>query len=39
MLRFQEGDEVKILEETDFWWWKAEFKGKIGYVKKAMLKK
>ncbi len=37
LLRFEAGDRVELLEKTDRWWWKVQYKGKIGYVKAALL--
>jgi hypothetical protein len=37
ILRFDEGDRVEVLEKTNEWWWKARFRGRIGYVKAHLL--
>ncbi len=37
ILRFQEGDEVKVLERTDEWWWKVRYGEQTGYVKAHLL--
>lgn len=36
-LRLPEFGKVKVLEETNQYWWKVDYKGKVGYVKKALL--
>lgn len=36
-LRLPEFATVKVLEETNQYWWKVDYKGKEGYVKKALL--
>jgi len=36
--RFKPGDQVRLLEKTDEWWWKVAFGGIKGYVKAALLK-
>ena len=37
LLRFDAGNEVKLLEKTDEFWWKVRYKGKVGYAKAATL--
>jgi len=39
ILRFKEGDEVVVIDNTGKWWSKVSFKGNIGWVKKGLLKK
>lgn len=39
LLRFKPGDNVDVIDSSDNWWWKVKFKDKIGWVKKALLKK
>lgn len=39
LLRFAPGDEATLLEPTDKYWWKVVFNGKVGWVKKALLRK
>ena len=36
--RFAIGDVVSVLEKTNVYWWKVEFKGQIGWVKARLLK-
>ena len=38
ILRLPELGVVKVLEETNQWWWKVDYNGKEGFVKKALLK-
>ena len=38
ILRFDPEDKVLLVEEFNEWWTKVEFKGKVGYVKKKLLK-
>ena len=35
--RFAPGDVVTVLEKTNVYWWKVEFKGQIGWVKARLL--
>jgi len=37
ILRFTYGDAVALLEKTNRYWWKVQFKGKIGWIKAAKL--
>lgn len=37
LLRFSEGDVVDLIEKTNVFWWKIKFKGKVGFVKAALL--
>ncbi len=38
LLRFAKGDVVSVLEKTNVYWWKVEFKGQVGWVKARLLK-
>ncbi len=39
-LRFTKGDQIlKVLDASDRYWWKVEFRGHIGWVKCALLDK
>ena len=38
LLRFVPGNQVKVLEKTNKFWWKVTYKNKIGYAKAALLK-
>ena len=37
MLRFTEGDKVDLISKENVFWWMVKFKGKVGYVKAALL--
>jgi|GEM_PF-2338277 len=37
ILRLRQGDEVRVLEQSDRWWWKVRFQNRVGYVKSQML--
>ncbi len=37
LLRFSPGNQVKVLEQTNQYWWKVHHNGKEGYVKAALL--
>ncbi len=37
LLRFVEGDRVDLISKTNVFWWKVQFKGKVGFVKAALL--
>ena len=39
LLRFTAGDQVKVIEKTNQWWWRVEFAGQTGYVKAQLLEK
>lgn len=38
ILRFDPEDKVLLIEEFNEWWTRVEFNGKVGYVKKKLLK-
>ena len=37
LLRFAEGDRVDLISKTNVFWWRVQFKGKVGFVKAALL--
>jgi len=37
MLRFAAGDKVDLISKENVFWWMVKFKGKVGYVKAALL--
>lgn len=37
IMRFNAGDRVEVLEKTDAYWWKVRYRGRVGYVKAALL--
>ena len=37
LLRFSEGDRVDLISKTNVFWWRVQFKGKVGFVKAALL--
>ncbi len=37
ILRFEIGDEVKVLDDSGQWWWKVIFDGKTGWLKRHLL--
>lgn len=39
LTRLYEGREVTVLEHTNEWWWKVDYKGRIGWVKNFCMKK
>lgn len=36
--RMRVNEKIKVIEKTNKYWWKVNFNGKIGYVKKLLLK-
>lgn len=39
ILRFENGDQVTVLDDSGEWWWKVNFNGTIGWVKRRLLEK
>jgi uncharacterized protein YgiM (DUF1202 family) len=37
LLRFSEGDRVDLISKTNVFWWYVKYRGKVGYVKAALL--
>ena len=37
--RLAEGDQLQVVEKTEYYWWKVVDKGRVGYVKALLLEK
>ncbi len=37
LLRFEPGDQVEVLEKTEYFWWRVRYRGQTGYTKALLL--